>query len=459
MSKRDSITLESVEVVYRKTNDVIADARWIVEESRRFAHTVADQTLVRRNWALGKRIAEEELGGEGRADYGKATIAQLAETLTAEYGRGFSRRALYQYLSFYRTFPQIVYSASTQSSSALSWTHYRTLLQVHDPKAREWYAHEAADQSWAVKTLQRNISSQYYERMLLTQHPDLVRREMERITEPYQQDKLEFIHNPVIAEFMGLSEDNTYQESDLESAIITHLQKFLMELGKGYAFVARQQRIHTEKCEYFIDLVFYNYILKCFVLIDLKTGKVTHQDVGQMDMYVRMYDELRRTEGDNPTLGIVLCADTDEDIARYSVLHGSEQLFATKYRLCLPTDEQLRSEIEAQKTFFALQQAEGVEEEEDKAKAFASGMANTLMGIYDQAYQAYAPLTDDICSRTASENEVDLFLDRLLDFAGYEPCHRLFKRVCDCYRSTYPDVVDMHVRWYFEEFEEGGVGE
>lgn len=240
----------------------------------------------------------------------------------------------------------------------LSWTHYRTLLQVHDPTAREWYAREAADQAWAVKTLQRNISSQYYERMLLTQHPDAVRREMERITEPYQQDKLEFIHNPVIAEFMGLSEDNTYQESDLESAIITHLQKFMMELGKGYAFVARQQRIHTEKREYFIDLVFYNYILKCFVLIDLKTSAVTHQDVGQMDMYVRMYDELKRTEGDNPTLGILLCSDTDDDIARYSVLHDSEQLFAAKYRLCLPSEEELRREIETQKTFFKLQQAE-----------------------------------------------------------------------------------------------------
>ena len=177
-------------------------------------------------------------------------------------------------------------------------------------------------------------------------------------TKPYQQDKLEFIRNPVIAEFLGMQQDTKYYESDLEQAIISNLQKFLMELGKGYAFVARQQHIHTEKEDYYIDLVFYNYILKCFVLIDLKTSKITHQDVGQMDMYIRMYDELKKRSDDNPTLGIVLCADTDEDIAKYSVLHGNEQLFASKYKLFLPSEEQLRAEIETQKRFFLLQQAE-----------------------------------------------------------------------------------------------------
>ena len=345
-------------ILYRNTDDVVADACWIVETSRRFAHTVVDQTLVRRNWALGKRIAEEELRGADRADYGENIMTELAEKLTGIYGKGFTKTNLYQFVSFYRCFPEIFHSVSGKSAPCLSWTHYRTLLQVKDAKAREWYAHEAAEQAWTVRTLQRNISSQYYERMLLTQHPDLVRREMERLTEPYQKDKLEFIHNPVIAEFMGLTEDNTYQESDLESAILTNLQRFMIELGKGYAFVGRQQRIHTEKHEYYIDLVFYNYILKCFVLIDLKTSAVTHQDVGQMDMYVRMYDELKRADGDNPTLGILLCSDTDDDIARYSVLHGNEQLFAAKYRLCLPTDEQLRKEIETQKALFRLQHAE-----------------------------------------------------------------------------------------------------
>lgn len=222
---------------------------------------------------------------------------------------------------------------------------------------------EACEQGWSVRTLQRNVSSQYYYRMLKTQVPDQVEREMKELTSQYQ-NKLEFIKNPVIAEFLGMQEDTSYLESDLEQCIIDNLQKFLMELGKGYAFVARQQHIHTEKEDYYIDLVFYNYILKCFVLIDLKTQKITHQDVGQMDMYVRMYDELKKQPDDNPTLGIVLCADTDEDIAKYSVLHGSEQLFATKYKLYLPSEEELKAEIQTQKELFELQQDEHPERKE-----------------------------------------------------------------------------------------------
>jgi len=193
--------------------------------------------------------------------------------------------------------------------------------------------------------------------MLQTQDKDAVRREMLQLTSPLQ-DKREFIKNPVIAEFLGMKEDTSYLESDLEQSIIDNLQKFLMELGKGYAFVARQQHIHTEKEDYYIDLVFYNYILKCFVLIDLKTSKITHQDVGQMDMYIRMYDELKKAPDDNPTLGIVLCSDTDEDIARYSILHGNEQLFASKYKLYLPSEEELRAEIETQKHFYELQKGD-----------------------------------------------------------------------------------------------------
>ncbi len=237
------------------------------------------------------------------------------------------------------------------------------LLQVKDSKARAWYEKEAWEQTWNVRTLQRNVSSQYYYRMLQTQKQELVEKEMKEITAEYQSDKLEFIKNPVVAEFLGLASNTDFTESDLEKSILTNLQKFLMELGKGYAFVARQQHIHTEKQEYFIDLVFYNYILKCFVLIDLKTQKITHQDVGQMDMYIRMYDELKRSEGDNPTIGIVLCSETDEDIARYSVMHGNEQLFASKYKLYLPTEEELREEIETQKMMFYLQQKGQLTEE------------------------------------------------------------------------------------------------
>lgn len=251
----------------------------------------------------------------------------------------------------------ILDSLSPKSGGFLSWTHYRKLLQVENKDALAWYINEAATEGWGVRVLQRNISSQYYERMLLSQQKELVRSEMHEVAGPLQE-RLEFIKNPVIAEFLGFKEDAAFTESELESRILDNIREFLMKLGKGYAFVARQQHIHTDKEDYYIDLVFYNYILKCFVLIDLKTSKITHQDVGQMDMYVRMYDDLKRGEGDNPTLGIVLCSDTDSDIARYSVLHGNEQLFASKYRLCLPKEDELRAEIETQKRIFVEQHSE-----------------------------------------------------------------------------------------------------
>ena len=256
-------------------------------------------------------------------------------------------------ISYFKKFP-ILNALRTKSGGVLGWYQYRTLLQVENPDAVRWYIDEAEAGTWSGRTLQRNISSQYYERTLLSQSKDAVRAEMVEITRPLQE-KLEFIKNPVIAEFLGVKQDTSFTENDLETAILDNVREFLMELGKGYAFVARQQHIHTEKEDYYIDLVFYNYILKCFVLIDLKTSKITHQDVGQMDMYVRMYDQLKRGEGDNPTLGIVLCSDTDSDIAKYSILHGNEQLFATKYRLCLPSDEELRKEIEVQKQIFVEQ--------------------------------------------------------------------------------------------------------
>ena len=249
--------------------------------------------------------------GEDRAKYGAEIIKKLAKELSAEYGKGYTKSNLYSFYSFYKTYPEIFQTPSGKSVGLLSWSHYAALLQVKDKAARDWYEKEAA-----------------------------------------------FIKNPVVAEFLGFAQNTDFTESDLEKSILSNLQKFLMELGKGYAFVARQQHIHTEKQDYYIDLVFYNYILKCFVLIDLKTEKITHQDVGQMDMYIRMYDELKRSEGDNPTIGIVLCSDTDDDIARYSVMHGNEQLFASKYKLYLPTEEELKAEIETQKAMFYLQQQE-----------------------------------------------------------------------------------------------------
>lgn len=289
-------------IPYVKTIDISSDVAQIIELAQRTAYRAVDHILVIRNWLLGKRIAEEELIGTSKERYGAQIIVSLAKKLTARYGSGFDKRTLYRYVQFYQMFPEIVATVRPQST------------------------------------------------------------EMQVLTSPYQ-NKLEFIRNPVIAEFLGMEQNQKYHESDLEQTIINNLQKFMMELGKGYAFVARQQHIHTEKDDYYIDLVFYNYILKCFVLIDLKNSKITHQDVGQMDMYIRMYDDLKKRDDDNPTLGLVLCTDTDEDIAKYSVLHGNEQLFASKYKLYLPTDEELRAEIETQKQFFLMQQAENEREE------------------------------------------------------------------------------------------------
>ena len=361
---------------------LLKDAEQIIERSQQHAYVAINTLMVERNWLLGKRIAEEELQGEDRAKYGAQLIKQLSTDLTEKYGKGFSYVSLYGFVKFYKCFPEIFYavrkksdenifhtvrgksdenildSVCPKSEGLLSWTHYRILLQVDDDKARAWYAKEAFEQTWSVRTLQRNISSQYYYRLLQSQQKKLVKDEMLEKTEPLQEDELEFIKNPVVAEFLGLAPNTDFRESTLEKAIITNMEKFLLEMGKGFAFVERQQHIHTEKEDYYIDLVFYNYILKCFVLIDLKTAKVTHQDVGQVDMYLRMYDEKKRQPGDNPTLGILLCADTDDDIARYSVLHDNDHLFASKYLTYLPTKEQLRAEIERQKMLFYLQQSE-----------------------------------------------------------------------------------------------------
>jgi len=339
---------------FTKTDDIMNDMRKIIEGSQKTAHQAVNTILVQRNWLIGYRIASEELNGEDRADYGAEVIKKLSFELTKEFGKGYTKSNLYSFYSFYKTYPEIFQTPSGKSAILLSWSHYNVLLQVKDKIARDWYEKEAYEQTWSVRTLQRNISSQYYYRMLQTQNRNRVENEMKQLTADFQTDKLEFIKNPVIAEFLGLSSNTDFTESELESSILSNIQKFLMELGKGYAFVARQQHIKTEKQDYYIDLVFYNYILKCFVLIDLKTEKITHQDVGQMDMYIRMYDELKRSEGDNPTIGIVLCSDTDEDIARYSVMHGNEQLFASKYKLYLPTEEELRAEIETQKTMYYL---------------------------------------------------------------------------------------------------------
>lgn len=329
----------------------ICEIKQIISEARQKTYSAINSAMVEAYWLMGKRIVEEEQQGKERADYGTGLLKELSVELTKEFGKGYSVNSLYYYRQFYLNFSEIFPTVR----GILTWSHYKRLLSVSNSEAREWYLKEAQEQMWSYRTLNRNIGSQYYERLLLSHDKERVETEMKTLTSPFEHDKLEFIKNPTVAEFIGLSPNTDFTESDLESAIIEHLQRFLLELGKGWSFVARQKLVRTEKKDYFIDLVFYNYILKNFVLIDLKTTPISHQDVGQMDMYVRIYDERVRGEGDNPTIGIVLCSETDDDIARYSVLHDNNQLFASKYMLYMPTEEELRNEIERQKNFYLLQ--------------------------------------------------------------------------------------------------------
>lgn len=358
----------------------ISDIKAIVYTAKQKAYQAADTYQVVSNWLVGRRIVEQEQHGQERAQYGKHIVELASETLTAEFGKGYSIVNIKSFRKFYLTFSDLLIgqTPSAQSEnglpikgqtvsaelelskmlpSNLSWSHYERLMRIKNEDERDWYMREAAQENWGVRTLNRNIGSQYYYRLLQT--PESKRGEvideMQRLTADYQKDRHKFLRNPVVAEFLGFSQDAAYSETNLESAIIDHLQKFILELGKGFAFVARQQRIKTDMGEYYIDLVFYNYILKCFLLIDLKSSQISYEDVGQMDMYIRMYDELKCTESDNPTIGLLLCSETSKDLARYSILKDSKQLYAAKYLTCLPTKEELTAEIEHQKEIFALQ--------------------------------------------------------------------------------------------------------
>ena len=341
-----------------KIDKLFLDVKQIIDEGRRQGSDAISAVICMTNWRIGRRIILEEQHGEIRAEYGKAIINSLSKKLVVEYGnnKSISPRDLRNYRQFYLTFRdfQIWYARVPN----LNWTHYRSLLRVQNEDARKWYLAEASKEHWSTRTLDRNINSQYYFRLLQSPKKDAVVAEMKVKTVNYDNDKLEFLKNPIVAEFLGLSQNNDFTETKLETAIIDHLQKFIMELGKGYAFVARQQLIRTDLKDYYIDLVFYNYILKCFLLVDLKTTEITHQDIGQMDMYIRMYDDLKCTDGDNPTIGLLLCAETSKDLARYSILHDNAQLFAAKYLTYLPKKEDLIAEIEQQKEFFELQEKE-----------------------------------------------------------------------------------------------------
>jgi predicted nuclease of restriction endonuclease-like (RecB) superfamily len=327
--------------------------RGLILQARQKVLSAAHTAQVRTYWEIGRHIVEFEQGGETRAAYGKALLETLADSLTREFGKGFDASNLRYMRLFYQAFPN-----RDALRHELSWTHYRLLLRVDTPAARRWYLEEASSQNWSTRVLERQIGSLFYERLLSS--TDTLATPAES-TPPPSAAPRDFVRDPVLLEFLGLPETGRLLEAQLESALMDKLQQFLLELGKGFAFVARQQRISTETQDFYIDLVFYNYLLKCFVLIDLKTGHLMHQDIGQMDMYVRLYDDLRRGEADNPTVGILLCGSKDQSVVRYSVLHESEQLFASKYRLVLPSEEELRRELERERT--AIDEQRGLDEE------------------------------------------------------------------------------------------------
>ncbi|MBI4669107.1 MAG: DUF1016 domain-containing protein [Elusimicrobia bacterium] len=340
--KRKSAIKKNAALAAPKTfNRLLWQLRTVIQNARHQALRSVDVVQVRTCWEVGRHIVEFEQGGADRAQYGARLLPRLAERLTAEFGKGFDERNLRHMRAFFQSLP--IWNAVR---SELNWTHYRTLLRVEDRRAREWYMAEAAAQNWSSRALERQVGTLYYERLLATKDRPSVRAEADKKLAALKQTPREFVHDPVLLEFLGLPNTGKLLESKLEKALIENLQPFLLELGKGFAFVARQQRISTESKDFYIDLVFYNYFLKCFVLFDIKTGELTHQDIGQMDMYVRMHDEQRRGPQDNPTVGIILCAQKDASVVRYSVLRGNEQLFATKYRLVLPSEEELRAELD-----------------------------------------------------------------------------------------------------------------
>ena len=381
----ENITLHNQE---GKEAIFVNDLRTIVSAARDASYRMANLMQVAQNWLIGRRIVEQEQQGKIRAEYGKHVVELASQVLTKEFGQGFSETQIKSFRKFYLTFidlqiqqtmpaefksrlRQIRQTMPAESVTdgialpvQLSWSHYERLIRVADPEARIWYMHEAATQQWDYRTLKRNIDSQYYYR--LAQTPKSQRQEvideMCRLTADYENEKSTFVKNPMLVEFLGLKHREAFTESKLEQAILDHLEHFLMEMGKGYALVDRQMHIHTEDNDYYIDLVFYNYLLKCFVLVDLKTTKVSYEDVGQMDMYLKLFDTYKRPEGDNPTIGIILCSETNADVARFSTLATNKQMYASKYLTYMPSKEVLAREIEQQKEIFRLQNNEEEEE-------------------------------------------------------------------------------------------------
>ena len=332
------------------SKNYINEIKTILKNARQKAYTAVNSAMVEAYWKIGRRIVEEEQSGRERAEYGKEIIKNLSKELTEEFGKGFGERNIRNIRQFYVLFSD--YEKWKSLISKLTWTHIQKVLKVSDEKARIFYLTEAAENMWSVRTLDRNISTLYYNRIVASIDKKTVEDEMKEKTKKLQAE--EFIKNPVVLEFLDLPTNMSYTENELEKALTDDIQKFMMELGKGFAFVERQQHIRTENSDFYIDLVFYNYILKCFVIVELKTGKLTHQDIGQLDMYVRMYDDLKKQENDNPTIGLLLCTNTDSTVIKYSVLNDNKNLFASKYVNYLPSEEELINEIERQKILFEI---------------------------------------------------------------------------------------------------------
>ncbi|MDR1935441.1 MAG: PDDEXK nuclease domain-containing protein [Candidatus Accumulibacter sp.] len=318
-----------------------ADISGILREGRRKAYAAVNFAMVESYWKIGRRIVEQEQGGKDRANYGEYLLTSLSRHLSDIFGKGFSYSNLKYFRQFYLAFPDEKIRHTL--CGLLSWSHIRLIMRIDNEKARHYYLDESREQDWSVRVLERNIKTRYFERLLSTQKPRAERAKPEESSGRPGLDDL--IKDPYVLEFLKLPENMEGKESRLESVVIGHLRDFLLELGKGFSFVGRQFRISTETAHFYIDLVFYNYLLKCFVIIDLKTQKLSHQDIGQMDMYVRMFDDLKRGEDDNPSIGIILCAEKDETIAKYSVLSESQQIFASKYKTILPTEEELAAEL------------------------------------------------------------------------------------------------------------------
>ena len=310
----------------------------ILSEARNKVYQTANFAMVEAYWNIGKSIVEQQ-GGEEKAEYGVRLIAELSKQMTTDFGKGFTVANLKNMRQFYLTFPK-----SYALRSELSWTHYRLLMRVENKNARQFYIEEAIKSNWSTRQLERQINSFFYERLLSSQNKEKVSEEIQKLEAAKVPEDI--IRDPYVLEFLGLNPKDDFYESDLEEALITHLQKFLLELGRGFSFVARQKRITFDGRHFRIDLVFYNYILKCFVLIDLKIGDLTHQDLGQMQMYVHYYERELMNEGDNPPIGIVLCADKSESVVKYTLPENETQIFASKYKLYLPSEEELSQELQ-----------------------------------------------------------------------------------------------------------------